>query len=299
MFQILPSHAIDAVKWDNCIHQNNGLIYATTEYLNAMADNWNGIIINEYDAVMPLPWRKKLGIKYCYDVPFIQQLGWLGNNNFINKEEIIEALFSFCRYGDYSFNYTNIGVKNYRGTRQCNNYILDLSVGYDAIQHHYTTDLLSNLKKSGKEIFLYQDGDMEEAISLYKSLYHKRIRHVKENEFKNFHDLCKILAGKNQVIVKKVADKNKETAAIALLLKYEKRLYNIMNSTTANGRKAAANHFLFDKIINEFAGQKLILDFEGSDIAGIKHFYENFGASNQPYYKLHFNKLPFPLKLFK
>jgi len=72
-----------------------------------------------------------------------------------------------------------------------------------------------------------------------------------------------------------------------------------MNSTTAAGRKTEANHFLFDNIFKEFAGSQLIFDFEGSDIAGVKSFYEKFGVINQLYYKLHFNHLPFPLNKLK
>ena len=68
---------MDIAKWDACVcNSNNGLIYATSVYLNFMSDDWNGIVVNNYDCVMPIPWRKKFGIRYCYDVPFVQQLGW-------------------------------------------------------------------------------------------------------------------------------------------------------------------------------------------------------------------------------
>jgi hypothetical protein len=72
-----------------------------------------------------------------------------------------------------------------------------------------------------------------------------------------------------------------------------------MNSTTPDGRKKEANHFLLDQVIKEFAGKPLIFDFEGSDVPGIKSFYEKFGAINQPYYSLHFNLLPAPFKWLK
>ena len=73
-----------------------------------------------------------------------------------------------------------------------------------------------------------------------------------------------------------------------------------MASSTADaGRKTGANHLLFDNIIREYSGKNLILDFEGSDIGGIKSFYKKFGAVNQPYFTWHFNKLPWPLRLFK
>jgi hypothetical protein len=53
-----------------------------------------------------------------------------------------------------------------------------------------------------------------------------------------------------------------------------------------------ANHFLLDAIINEFAGKNIVLDFVGSDIPGIAHFYKNFGFHNQPYFFYKFKNLP-------
>ena len=63
---IVPSYKIDRKKWDACITKSsNGLIYASSLYLDHLADNWSGIIANDYDTVMPVVWRKKMGIRYC------------------------------------------------------------------------------------------------------------------------------------------------------------------------------------------------------------------------------------------
>jgi hypothetical protein len=87
--------------------------------------------------------------------------------------------------------------------------------------------------------------------------------------------------------------------AIALLLQDSGRLYNIMSTTLPEGRRLEANHFLFEQLIREFANSDLILDFEGSDIAGIANFYKKFGAVSEPYFFVRFNNLPWPIKHFK
>ena len=87
--------------------------------------------------------------------------------------------------------------------------------------------------------------------------------------------------------------------AAALLLKDNKRIYNIMNVVTEEGRKKEANYFLMNNIIQEFAGTELIFDLEGSDLPGVKSFYQKFGAINQPYFHWHFNDLPWYIKLVK
>lgn len=295
--EIIPSHEINNAKWDACIcNSSNAFIYATSAYLNFMSDHWHGIVVNNYDCVMPIPWRKKFGIRYCYDVPFVQQLGWFQQNYSLDATQIIQNFFNFIKYGDYAFNFQNGKVEN---AFFCSNYVLDLSQSYDAIQKNFNNDLANNLKKAYKHELIYSKGEFNSAIELYKDLYQQRMPHVSNNDFENFKKLCARLSAGNNVIVRNVCNAKNELLAIALLLKDERRLYNIMNSTTIKGRKTEANHFLFDNILREFAGNNLLFDFEGSDIRGVKNFYEKFGAVNQPYYKLYFNHFFFPLNFLK
>ncbi|MGI8950440.1 MAG: hypothetical protein ACR2FN_02535 [Chitinophagaceae bacterium] len=293
---ILPSHKINKIKWDNCItNSDNGLIYASTIYLDNIADNWHGIIVNDYDCVMPIAWRKKYGFRYCYDVPFMQQLGWFPSQ--INDVFLTKALFRFCKYGDYNFNYANnVALKNFY---QHNNFIINLKQSYNVIKNKYKPDIINNLKKTANQQLIYVDETIEAAIYLFKNLYSRKLPQISEKEYDNFYQLCKFFLQTDLVFARKVCTHHNETLAAALFLKDKKRIYNLMNSTTEAGRKTEANHFLFDCVFKEFAESGLIFDFEGSDIAGIKNFYEKFGAVNQPYYKIHFNKLPFPINFLK
>ncbi len=296
----IPSHNIDKNKWDECVSKSaHGLIYATAPYLDAMCDNWNGIVVNDYEAVMPLPWRKKLAVRYTYHVPFIQQLGWIGKIDSKLVKEFVKLLFSFCKYGEYAFNYSNNILPHTPNSELRNNFIIDLNHEYKFIKSNYKADLNYNLKKADKENLQYKSGSIDEAILLFQSLYGKKLPNIRKADFKNFKKFCASPDANYSVIVRSVSDANEHLLAIALLLKDNKRLYNVMNSTTNEGRKTEANHFLFDCILQEFAEHKLILDLEGSDVPGIQIFYQKFGAVNQPYYKLHFNNLPLPWRLLK
>src|SRR5690348_11039510 len=103
---IIPSYKIDKIKWDECIEQSEcSLIYATYDYLNCICDHWHGVVAGDYEAVMPLPWRKKFGIRYSYDVPFIQQSGCFIKSDKINEDWFINVISTFYKYGDYSFHY--------------------------------------------------------------------------------------------------------------------------------------------------------------------------------------------------
>ena len=41
---------------------------------------------------------------------------------------------------------------------------------------------------------------------------------------------------------------------------------------------------LIDTVIRNYAGTRFTLDFEGSEIEGVRRFYEGFGAVGTPYY---------------
>lgn len=296
--EIIPSHLIDRSRWDACIrYSRNGLIYATSAYMDCMADNWYGIVAGDYDCVMPVPWRKKMGVRYCYHVPFVQQLGWFPLRSVEDPFLLVKKLFSVCRYGDYSFNYENALPLN--NALPNHNYILRLYQTYDQLQENYRQDLSRNLKKASRAELHYSQEHADTAIGLYKELYHHRLTHFPATAFDNFRRFCAGLQMHDKVIVRKVTGPANELHAIALLIRDERRLYNIMNSTTDTGRKSEANHILFDCIFREFSESGLIFDFEGSDIPGIKAFYEKFGGLNQPYHTLHFNHLPWIIKWIK
>jgi hypothetical protein len=299
--KILSRKEIDTSKWNDCVAKcSNSLVYAYTNYLDALAINWQGLIINNYKAVMPLPYKKKWGISYLYQPPFTQQLGLFGDISDTRLEDIFNAIHSFTKYGDVFFNFQNGFVNMMLPVQQLTNYTINLQQDYIAINNHYKKDLRNNLKKAEKENLKYiVDENTNEAITIFQTYYASRTPHVTAKDYNNFKRLCQGLQENKQCLVRKVVDKQNSLLAIVLLLKDANRLYNIMNTTTEAGRKTEANHFLLDAIISEFEGEDLIFDFEGSDLPGVKIFYEKFGVTNQPYFHYHFNHLPFPLRLFK
>lgn len=295
---ILPSKKIDSKKWDQCIVNNtNGLIYSTSLYLNTMAKNWHGLVIDDYQAIIPLPWKKKLGIRYGYTPPFIQQLGLIGKMNDTLWPIVLEAIHSFYSYGDIHFNFSNDWIQRNVSANERTNLLIDLSKGYPTIQSFYNNDLIENVKKASH--LSYQVGSLKESIALYQAQYSNRFPQTQKRDYVNFMKLCLLLVQKKQCFIRSVHDDKNAVLATAVLLKDNKRIYNVMNTTTLEGRNKEANHYLLDQIIKEFSGQLLFFDFEGSSLPGVKAFYEKFGAVNEPYYHYHFNHLPWPIQLLK
>ena len=293
--QIIPATLIDANLWNDCILQHQAPIYLQYDYLNFMTKNWVGLVVNKYNSIMPICFKQKFGIKYSYTPSFMQQLGWVGES--IEIEILEKTIYDFVRYGDIMFNHNNDFFKQKSISKT--NFIIDLNQSYENIYSNYTNDLIQNLKKASKEQLQYLTStEIPQALSLYKNLYANRLNKTTQNDYDNFLNLCLQLNENENCFVRKVVNQNNELLSIALLLKDDFRIYNIANTTTDLGRKTAANHFLIDHILQEFSNSNLIFDFEGSDLPGVKSFYQNFGAINQPYFHWHFNKLWFLPKNF-
>ena len=298
--QILPSDQINLSKWDHCIAQNtNGLIYAQSSYLNAMTHHWHGLIIGDYKAITPLPWKKKYGIRYLYTPAFTQQLGLIGSCQ-MKQNNIIQSIQSFAAFGDYFMNYQNDFICTQQQVKHRNNFLLDLSDNYEKIQANYKANLIRNLKKTNASSLEYcRTAHAQESIQLHKQTKANKLTHLTTDDYHRFEQLVKVMTEKNNCITRQVKNESGQILSATVLLKDNRRMYNIINATTEAGKKINANHFLMDQIIREFAGQHLLLDFEGSNISGVQNFYEMFGSFNQPYFHWHYNKLIWPFNLFK
>src|SRR4051794_38432314 len=106
-YNIIPSNEIDAGKWDNCIiNSEENRIYAKHIYLQYMADNWSGLVMNDYAAVMLIVWKNKCGIRYGYDACFIQQLGLFGSYNTNDLNQAVGMVIQYNKYDDLYFNHS-------------------------------------------------------------------------------------------------------------------------------------------------------------------------------------------------
>jgi hypothetical protein len=300
--QILFYKEIDPEKWNNCIdNSSNSLIYARYQYLTKQCNNWSGLIINDYKTVLPLPWKKKWGIRYLYAPPFIQQLGFFGNLSGLPIPQVIDRIKEYVKFGDLFFNYQNIELLKNINYVEKTNFILNLNHSYPKIYNNYSQDLVKNLQRSEKHNLQYiQSVSIENTIEQFQINYQNRFPQYNATSFQNLKATCKELANKNQCFTRSVcADATKQVISTALLLKDNTRLYLLINSTNTTGRSLSANHFLLDSIIQEFCEESLILDFEGSERKGIKDFYQSFHPINQPYFHYRFNNLPFLINLVR
>ena len=303
--EYVPYKKIDKKKWDACIlNAVNGLIYAQSFYLDNTAENWDGLVLNDYEAVMPLTWKKKWGIKYLYQPAFIQQGGIFFTQSL--SENIISIFFKKLltnfNFAEIALNYANSNSNpgvDCKITKR-NNYLVFLNRPYEEIYRSYHPYFTKSLRRIQKFNLRYTaTDDFTAAIDLYKKLYSKKLPAISEKDLEGLNNICSKLLAEDNLIIRHTFSPDNKLLATVMLLKDDKRLYNIISCITPEGKKVEANYFLYDKIIGEFCNTLLLLDMEGSDRKGIADFYNKLNPVNQPYFFIKYNNLHPLVKLFK
>jgi hypothetical protein len=292
---------INKVKWDDCIaNADNGLIYAYSFYLDAMAKNWDALVLNDYEAVMPLTWNKKYGIHYLYQPPFTACLGIFGKS--LNAETLsafLQSVPAKFKYWDIYFNPGNLFKLTDFDLYERNNYVLDLTNRYEVLYNAYRDNIKRNIKKSEQlQLTVKKNISVADVITLSKE-YTKSLSELKETDFTNFENLYQVLCQTGKATTYGVFTEENELIASAVFFFSHGRAYYILVGNHPNGKTLGASHALINAFIKDHSGQNILLDFEGSDIPSLAFFYSSFGAVQEKYSAVTLNKLPAPVKWLK
>ncbi len=294
----LQAADIDREKWDRCIASApNGLIYNFSIYLDHMTWNWDALVLNDYQAVMPLPYKKKWNIKYLYQPFLTAQLGVTGQG--LNQEMLHQFLNSIpgkFKLWEFSLNYGNVfPVPGYR-LYERKNFVLNLFPAYPVLSEKYSESTRRNIKKSKQYGCLCRyDVHISEVIQLAR----QQNPTTSQRRFDNFSKLYGILEEKQQAKTYGIRSISGELLACSVFLFSHRRAYYILVGNHPNGRTLGASHALIDCFIMDHSGQELLLDFEGSDISSLSYFYRSFGAIEETYTAIKQNHLPWYVKWLK
>ena len=296
----LTNQQIDKTKWDQCIdNAGNGLIYAYSFYLDAMTKNWDALVFNDYEAVMPLTWNKKYGIHYLYQPFLTAQLGLFGKS--ITEKlcsDFIHAIPSKFRYIDISLNSGHVIGAPSSYSLQRLNHLLDLNKPYEQLYKNYGDNIQRNIKKAVQAGCKIEKGfDVEKVIHLAEEQMRNHSKETNDN-VNRFRRLYQQLESKQKAITYGISLDNELLASCVFFFSHN-RAYYILVGNHPDSKTIGASHALIDAFIKDHAGKKMILDFEGSDIPGLALFYKSFGAIEIIYQQLRINRLPFYLKWLK
>jgi hypothetical protein len=299
--QYITRKEINITKWNECIDQSfNGLIYAHSFFLDELCTNWDALVMNDYEAVMPLPWRKKWNFQYIYQPYFIAALGVFGNNltsfiieSFLNH---IPKKFSFL---EIDINETNqITSFPELAIKKRQNQFLILDKPYETLLNNYKRLAKRKLQTAvDNGLVIQQIDEAELVISSYEKYYEEKNRIIPHETYTRLLKTISSLPKKNYQSY--LVQKQETIAGFYTVLVDEKNVYSIIGGSTTEGKNSGAFYLATDAAIKDHSGTGKTFRFEGSDIEGIAFFNQQFGSFPVDYLRLKMNKLPWPFLYFK
>jgi hypothetical protein len=303
MIRLVRHKEIDTEKWDRAIHRSmNSRPYAMSWYLDATCREWDALIEDDYQVVMPLPKRTKWGFQYVFVPHWVQQLGV-----FAPDPERAENAQRFLDRIPEEFSYMELWLNSGNKLNSANweqydssNYELDLESAYEEIRKGFSKNCKRNVRRSADQgLSLLKNSSPEALIHLFRQNKGKKVGGLEDMDFERLKHLMH--AGIHRGIAQcwgVFDDSNTQVAGAYFLFHFDRAVF-LFSGLSEEGRERAAMFFLIDQFIREHAASGIILDFEGSNDSDLARFYSSFGAEDRKYLRLRKNRLPFYISWIK
>lgn len=269
---------INYQRWDEIISSSkNRMIYPFSWYLDAVSPGWEALMSDDLQYVMPLPVKKKFGLKYLVQPVLTQQLGIFSANKI--TEEIVATFVRAIPYFSYEMNLNENNFAN--NLPKLPNLLLNLNIAYENISGNFSVNTLRNIRKAEK----YQlkiDWQLNE-MAFLRFLHSEQKHYPIPNKILTKKLIINAIEHHSVSLIGVKTQNDKLIASLGLFLS-EDRLIYLIPSSSIEGKEKSAMFFLVNEIIKKYAGTEKILDFEGSRIEGVSRFYKGFGAKSVSYY---------------
>lgn len=301
MIQYVSRNLLNVAKYDACIQDSlQSRVYAFSWYLDIVADNWSVLVLNDYEVVMPITWRKKYGIKYIYPPFWTLELGIFSRYELTDCKVFYNLLFDKFRFVELRLNTQNkfSNPSNFLIKKQMQT--LELKAGYAEIYDSYRKDRKKDLLKATKATLKEQwHNDIEVLITLFQENVGKRVANIQEKDYQVLKQLLQVCIDKKVGEMLSVYDAKQQLVASGFFLKHQQTATILVSATDFKNRKNGANTFLIDRSIHNYQKDCTIFNFGGSSMQSIANYFLSFGAKSQNYFQIHYKNWPFLLRLFR
>lgn len=275
----LTHQSIDMEQWDKAVDTSaNGLVYARSWFLNVLSPGWEALVEENYRYIFPVPVKRKYKLPYIVQPKLTQQLGVFSALAVSSKiiKTFIQKLPSYS-YEIY-LNESNV----YNEAEPQPNYVLELNQSYEILCKSFSKNTRRNIEKATKSGMKSTTLNVGEFMEFYRTS--RNIHQM--NDLKTLENLINKGISLGELKLKGVVDANENLLAALCYTIYKNRLTFLLPVAGEAGKKALAMFYLVDHLIRQNVNFDLLLDFEGSREEGVARFYESFGATNRPYYKI-------------
>ncbi|MFT4661932.1 MAG: hypothetical protein ACI8XB_002214 [Patiriisocius sp.] len=287
MIRLVKRSTLETEKYDSCIaHSQNPRIYAFSWYLDVLTEDWDVLVLGDYQSVMPLPYLRLKRFLYQRKIlqpTFCQQLGVFHQSG--STLESVKAFyeeFAKLKPKAYNFNSSNTPALQFtiENLNEKVNYELHLKKSYEDLRKSFAKNLKNTVSKAsrvGLNVRLIDD--IEDFVQFKKKV---ALNKIKDSQYDIMAKLIHEIRIREMGMIHGIYQEEQLIGA-AFFVHTKDRLLHLISGVNDDGKKHGAMPFLFDFLINKNADQDKIFDFEGSMIQGIAFFYQRFGSVQNNY----------------
>ncbi|CAM2806556.1 Uncharacterised protein [Weeksella virosa] len=263
---------LDQEKYTKCLRKSvNYRVYAEIWYLDLLVNKrWDCLVYGDYQAVMPLPFIRLLGMKFVSQPTYCQQLGVFHSDNFpIEVFQRIYRKLEKKRVKSYHFNEENTLLFSPQGEKRINHILPVNNREYD--------------KKTKKNVRSFINKKVElrwNSVEIDELINFKQKNSQHAVDIQQLFRVLTILQEKKKATII-TAHSEGELVGFSVFIDSGQRGIYVNASVNNQGKKMAVPTGILDAYIQE--NPMKILDFEGSNIPSIAHFFEGFGAQKKYY----------------
>jgi hypothetical protein len=281
VLQFLNQIDINKQRWDACIQASvNPKIYALSWYLDLVGPGWTALVKGDYEAVMPLPVKKKFGVPFIYQPLFAQQLGLFSPDSELSLKEFLAVIpRHYLKINVQLQPMGAEGLENLLLKRR--NYVLDLGQ-IDELRKNFNQNTTRNVKKAKvTNSSLAHDISIKEFLQLKRSASEVQLA---EDQWLLMEKLMRAISDRGLSEIIGVRENGNLESAV-FFVQWKHRIYYLFSASSSKGKDLRASFRIVDDIIERNAGQGKSLDFEGSMDDNLAFFFSGFCANDENYYK--------------
>lgn len=301
MIRFLKHSEIDPEKWNRAVHNSlYSTIFSEFEMLNKLTapDSWNALVSQDYEAVMPLPTRKKGVLKYVYTPFFLPQMGIFYRQDIPMSVygRFLEEISKHYVLADLLMNGQNaLDIEELEFPPHFVTYTLPMHLPYNELYSQFHENTRRNIKAAQKlqSQVTVQEERVADIIALFRTNKgSEEAVHFREDDYARLQQVADYLLKHNLLDVYGVRTADGQLAAGALFVKDGKRRWFWFSGRDNRLSDSKPMFLLLDTYIRDHAGSELYLDFNGSSNPNVARLYQGFGGAKQliPFIRLFRNR---------
>lgn len=283
MIHYLKHSEIDPEKWNQAVHNSLfSSIFLEFEMLDLLTgpDSWDALVEDNYQAIMPLPYRKKGVLKYVYTPFFMPQMGILSEHELL-LAEVDDFLSEVSKHFVLADIILNDKLNVEKRDMTFVSHSMSLQFPYNELYGNFSQNTKRNIKTAEKSgcVITRQEESVSEIIQLFNRNKGGQTEvHFRDKDYQRLLQVSNCLVDRDLLEIYGVRTADDQLAAGALFVKDGKRRWFWFS-----GRENQLSHcmpmfYLLNEYIRDHAETALTLDFNGSTNENVARLYHSFGG---------------------